>query len=1040
MVQRTTLTVLAILVMLVLGGGFIFHQYTLSRDALIDDAEHHLNQAVSDAAKEANRVFLAAVATANQLHAADLPDLDLAEAERVFFAVASHPVLANPHLIGVHVGMADGSFLQVQNVIPSDLFGLVPMGYDHLLRHVIRRATDRDSWYHRHKESGEWRRSRVTPPEFDPRQQSWYKSAAERKEAAWSDPYVLASSGDIGMTFSMPVVLPGGEVWGVIGVDIAASFLSEVVRDYRWREILREGFLFIGSETGRLIAHSRLLHTLVGGGGLDIRKIERTNSDDLVLFHAIEETGQIYRAHNGARDVLGVRLPLEKAVQLPMFVYVGQPVDAIVGDAFTRLRWNIAVLALLVAGMLLVVAYAAKLRHEVIVRKRTQIALAEARDAAEAATRAKSSFLAMMSHEIRTPMNGVMSMAEMLEQTDLSKDQRDMSAVIRGSASTLLIIINDILDFSKIEAGRLEIENVPFSLLDLIEGTGELIASRAEEKGISLIIDLDPTIPDRLKGDPTRLRQILLNLMGNAVKFTETGHVMLRVTPVGQEDGTIRLRFKVSDTGIGLTPEQQTRLFTPFTQADNSTARKFGGTGLGLSISQRLCQMMGGTIGVESTPGVGSTFWFKLPLGVLDTVSEKPTIDISDARVAVIGIQGIRRATLGRLLEAAGISDVLWHEAGQSIASSIGDRPIVLLRAGTDVASTMELVSLVSEGGVERRVILLAPRGLSSTLSSATQRGFFAALTLPLRRHRLWHVLAAALGRATLADREAGTADDAIGWAPPSVEEARAAGALLLVAEDNTTNQTVIHRLLNQRGFAHEIAGDGVEALRLLEGGGHGLLLTDFHMPNMDGFELTGEIRVRERTGGGRLPIVALTADALPGTEEKCLAAGMDGYLTKPIDTRALNDALEKFLPQALPLRRRSGGGAPAAAPKEKGAGGIDPAVLDVARVAEIFGGVNDEALSFLKDFVDNLPNMIGEVTNGFAAGDRVASREAAHSLKGAARSTGFTRLGDVAASIQDHLDADNMPAAQALEPPLHAAYDEIRLTLPRLQPALAKA
>jgi len=1037
MSRRVTLTVLAILVLLIAGGGVIFHQYTQSRDALIEAAERHLQQAVGDAAKEANRVLLAAVSAANQLQAADLPHLDLAEAERVFFAIGSYPVLSNTQLLSVYVAAAEGSFLQTQSIVPSDLFGMVPMGYDYVLRRVIRRTTDRDSWYYREAKTGEWERARAAHPEFDPRQEAWYKSAVTQKKGVWSEPYVLASSGDIGMTFSLPIILPSGEVWGVIGIDIAGSFLAEVVRDYRWREILREGFLFVGNESGRLIAHSRLLHSLAGGTAMNIRNIARdnNNTDDLVLFHTIVETGQIYRAHNGDRDVLGVRLPLDEAVQMPMFVYVGQPVNAIVGDAFNRLRWNIAMLAVLVTGMLVVVIYAAKLRHEVSVRKRTQRALAEARDAAEAATRAKSSFLAMMSHEIRTPMNGVMSMAEMLEQTDLTKDQRDMSTVIRGSASALLTIINDILDFSKIEAGKLEIETVAFSLVDLIEGCGELMASRAEEKGIGLVVDLDPSIPDRLVGDPTRLRQILLNLMGNAVKFTERGEVQLKTTLVERGDGTVRLRFGVTDTGIGLTPEQLEKLFQPFTQADTSTARKFGGTGLGLSISQRLCNMMGGTIVVDSNVGTGSTFRFELPFKALDAKPEMPAVELSDARVALVGFAGAERAALTRLLHAVGISDPHWHEAGQNF-DLIEDGSAVFLRAGVDSASTLELVSLVSSVS-ECRVILVAPRGLSSTLASAPQRGFFAALTLPVRRHRLWHVLAAALGRAKLEERQGAAASDDVGWAPPPVEEARAAGVLLLVAEDNLTNQTVIRRLLNQRGFAHEIAGDGVEALRLLDGGGHGMLLTDFHMPNMDGFELTGEVRRRE-SGGSRLPIVALTADALPGTEEKCLAAGMDGYLTKPIDTRALNAALEKHLAAALPLRRRPGLNAPPAPSGTKV--GIDPAILDVARVTEIFGELNEEAMTFLTGFVENLPNMIDEITNNFLADNRTGAREAAHSLKGAARSTGFNRLGGVASDIQDHLDSGNLAAAKGLEMNLRAAYDEVRRVLQELQPALAKA
>jgi signal transduction histidine kinase/CheY-like chemotaxis protein/HPt (histidine-containing phosphotransfer) domain-containing protein len=650
------------------------------------------------------------------------------------------------------------------------------------------------------------------------------------------------------------------------------------------------------------------------------------------------------------------------------------------------------------------------------------------RTEAEAATRAKSSFLAMMSHEIRTPMNGVMSMAEMLDQTELTEDQRSMSSVIRSSATALLTIINDILDFSKIEAGKLEIENVPFSLVEVIEGAGELISARAEEKGVDLIVDLDPAIPDGLVGDAVRLRQILLNLMGNAVKFTEAGHVALRVTALETTGQTLRLRFDVADTGIGLTASQQARLFQAFVQADSSTARKYGGTGLGLSICQRLAEMMGGRIGVESEAGKGSTFWFELRFGVVEPAADRPAVAIDDARVVVVGFTGLERVALEKLLRSAAIADVRWLDiapAKAELARTAGT--IVLVRAVPGNAAALDLMDSMTGAPV----VLAAPRGLVSTLAAAGTRGAFAALTVPIRRHRLWHVLAAALGRADLGERQKAADSDVTGWAPPPLDIAREQGAAILVAEDNPTNQVVIRRLLSQRGYAHEIADNGLEALKRYDAGaaGYGLLLTDFHMPDMDGFTLAREIRRREEGTVRRLPIVALTADALPGTEQQCLDAGMDSYLTKPIDSVALTTVLAKFLPQAGALRQRPGAAPAAAGGASAGPSlpDIDPNVLDCRHLSEMFGGLNDDAMNFICGFVDDLPRMIGDISAGLSTRDPEQARDAAHALKGAARSAGAVRLGQIAADLQDRIDEHELDRAAQLCDALSPTHAELR-------------
>ncbi len=621
------------------------------------------------------------------------------------------------------------------------------------------------------------------------------------------------------------------------------------------------------------------------------------------------------------------------------------------------------------------------------------VALAEARDKAEEATHAKSAFLAMMSHEIRTPMNGVMSMAELLDQSELTEDQRSMSLVIRQSAQALLTIINDILDFSKIEAGRLEIEHVPFSLAELVESTAELVGARADERGLSLLLDADPALPDHFIGDPTRIRQILLNLLGNAVKFTETGSVTLTVAAA---NGGVR--FEVRDSGIGLSEEQQKRLFRPFVQADSTTARKYGGTGLGLSICLRLCLLMNGQIGVSSRPGAGSCFWFELPLEPLDPAPLQPEIAIHDAVVSLSGFDKAQSRVLGRLLAAAGVT------------TEGSGAQILLVRAGTEAPSH------------EGPVILAGSR---AELAACACGHTFATLTLPVGRRRLWFTIAAALGRARLNQRHGGA--NAMAWAPPAIEEARRASALVLVAEDNPTNQVVIKRLLTRLGYAHEVAANGVEALELLERGGYGLLLTDFHMPEMDGFELTHAIRGAE-SNGARLPIVALTADALAGTEQECLDAGMDGYLTKPIDSKALAETLARLLPVAETLRH-------AAEPPPKTvsdtispspATAIDPAVFDSGRLIESFGDLGPGALRFLGEFIAEVPTLLGAIDAALSAADKAPARDAAHALKGAAASIGATRLAQLAADVQDCLDAGDQDTATLMASLLPATHQEL--------------
>ncbi len=656
-----------------------------------------------------------------------------------------------------------------------------------------------------------------------------------------------------------------------------------------------------------------------------------------------------------------------------------------------------------------VLAQAAELRE-------ANAQLAVAKREAEDATRAKSSFLAMMSHEIRTPMNGVLTMAEMIDHSDLTDDQRGMTAVIRSSSAALLTVINDILDFSKIESGRMDIESVSCSVVDIVENVGELVSQRAEDSGIELSIVIEPTAPDRVRGDPTRIRQVLLNLVSNAIKFTEVGGVTVRVRAA--EPGVAH--FEVADTGIGLTPEQHGRLFKAFEQADSTTARRFGGTGLGLSISRQLCELMGGRIGAHSEFGKGSTFWFELPLAPLVDETAGP-VSIADACIVAVDFHGGPAAGLDAILAAAGVQNcVHMSSSGASFSEILATDGLIFLSAQSGDPRIVAVGAEIKARAPHRPVVLVASRGLRSTLNEGDLSGFFAAVTFPLRRASVRQVIAAALGRGDLVDRTVGGRQV---FDPPAIEVAQAAGVVVLVAEDNSTNRIVIQRLLSNLGYAMELAKDGASALAAYSPGVHGLLLTDIHMPGMDGFSLAAEIRRRETGGETRLPIVALTADALPRTEQRCKESGMDGYLAKPIDSKLLAATLEKWLPAALALRR------PQQAQRTRRRAAdvkIDPKIFKVGQLEDSFGAFNDAARAFLANFVGAAPAMAAEVTTAMAASDWAEARKCAHSLKGAALSIGAVRLGTTASEIEVYLEQDDTETAALFAAGLATSVSEL--------------
>jgi PAS domain S-box-containing protein len=669
-------------------------------------------------------------------------------------------------------------------------------------------------------------------------------------------------------------------------------------------------------------------------------------------------------------------------------------------------------------------------------RKEGEAALAEAKRIAEEASQAKSLFLATMSHEIRTPMNGVLTMAQLLEEMNLPPEQKEMARVIRDSASTLLTIINDILDFSRIESGRLTLETVEINPTELVEGVAELLSPRTLEKGIGLITYVDPGLPERLRGDPVRLRQIITNLAGNAIKFTEKGCVRISVEAVDNRARPLMLRFAVADTGIGLDAEQQARLFEPFTQADATIARRYGGTGLGLSICRRLVAMMGGDIGVESHVGEGSTFWFSVPAEV---ASEWPAQgpDLAGVAVLVLAEGPVAAECMRQYLGHAGAQVAVVASTDGALAAVRAAAlagwcyDVVLMDGAQDFKLRVSVArALLAAAGptAATRIVMVAPHATFSVAANdAREAGLFATLAKPVRRGSLWRTVAAAANRGFLeeVEEEHTSVDDT--YLPPSLEEAAAAGALILVAEDNPTNQVVIRRLMERLGYAIEIVGNGVEAWERMQIRDYGMLLTDCHMPEMDGYELTVRVRAWEQETLRRMPIVALTADALAGTAKKCQECGMDAFLAKPVDLAQLDSTMRKLLPRAVALRRRrtaaENDGTPCAAlpvPED-----TRPAVLDLSPMREIFGSITDDAKELLALFVDSTRPLVSEIRSTLEADNLDDAREAAHGAKGAGNSAGCYRFGRLAAEIEAACNRGDRDCAETLLAPMEAAFEE---------------
>ncbi len=640
--------------------------------------------------------------------------------------------------------------------------------------------------------------------------------------------------------------------------------------------------------------------------------------------------------------------------------------------------------------------------HDITERKQKETALREAKETAEEVATAKSQFLANMSHEIRTPMHGVLGALEMLRDTALSPSQSRYTETASTSAEVLLTVIDEILDFSRLEAGKLRIETIDFDPRKAVEDVVTMLSPRAHEAKIEIASYIAPTVPPRLRGDPIRLRQILINLVGNALKFTETGEVVVNAAALPQGESGCMVRFEVVDTGVGIPRSAQGKLFDPFTQADGSTSRRFGGTGLGLTIARRLVELMGGEIGVVSEEGVGSTFWFSVPFETgIDTQASQAR-DLAGRRILVVDDNATNRIIMHRYLSSWGCSPGSAADGEEALAkmldSALAGQPyeVVILDQqmprmdGTELAARVRAESSLREA----RIVMVSSEDAPDDPDAAL--GIDIWLTKPLRQSDLHDAIATVFGELT---RAAGGS----GHRPRS--RVRFSGERILLVEDNPTSQILGKEMLEQRGVEVETAKNGLEAVTLAQQVVFDVILMDVQMPEIDGYEATRRIREWEQRENRRhTPIVALTAHALARDRERCLEAGMDDYLVKPYSQESLSNIIFRW------LRPPTNGGT-------DDAGHAGNGVFESTRIAQVRDIMGESFGQLLREFQTVVREQAKLCRTALEGGDMAAALDAVHRVKNNAGDLGATELFRLSSNLERRL------AAKDTDPDLSAGY-----------------